>query len=406
MCQCLTQLSSSQPLRVSIYDDWSRRLDPKDKQLHLHFSVFATRVDVVGLVTTVAIFLDLAHRMRTLLRAQYDGATRESGTFRATNAAKRDLLQVATALLPQTEGQENERRRDADLQWAVIQHMSVRLQNLTIGVLQDRFDNAERWGKIILEDVEATLERRVAGQSDPRTSTVHLALGLLDITRQIGKPTLEQLNALEWNRSSFPAKSRDSGGNSVITVPAMQVTMQVREQTRYDGTPTLEYDLWQELGETNRGQVRISTFVPLYEWARDIYARASRSTSDALERYGYTSAIGENAAPTRKDLGFKLAETDAKVTYEALKPFVHNHKLWKPGQVLLDLPQLEQVGRLTPGQTFAQVVLDTDLRQSIGVWVHDFATTPISELLGVLLTVYTKQLRLDKETTATEDVSE
>jgi hypothetical protein len=333
------------------------------------------------------------------MQAQYDGATRESRTFRTTNAAKRDLLEVATALLPQSEGQENEHQRNDHLQWAVIQHMSVRLQNLTIGVLQDRFDNAERWGKITLKGVEATLERRVAGQWDPRTSTVHLALALLDITRQMGKPTLEHVNALEWNRSGFPAKNRNSGVNSVITVPAMQVTMQVREQTRDDGTPILEYDLWQELGQTNRGQVRISTFVPLYEWARDMYAKASRSTSDALERYGYMSAIGEHPAPTRKDLGFKLAETDAKVTYEALKPFIHNRKLWKPGQVLLDLPQLEQVGRLTPGQTFAQVVLDTDLRQSIGVWVHDFATTPISELLGVLLTVYTKQLRLDKETT-------
>lgn len=390
---------------MSIYDDWSRRLDPTDKQLHLHFSVFATRVDVVCLVTTVAIFLDLAHRLRTLLQAQYDGATRESGTFRATSAAKRDLLEVATALLPQTEGQESGRQRNADLQWAVIQHMSVRLQNLTISVLQDRFDNAQRWGKITLEGVEATLERRVAGQSDPTTSTIHLALGLLDITRQMKKPTFAQLNALEWNRSSFPTKHRDSGVNSVITVPAMQVTMQVREQTRDDGTPILEYDLWQELGETNRGLVRISTFVPLYEWARDMYAKASRSTSDALERFGYTSAIGELQATTRKDLGFKLAETDAKVTYEALKPFVHNRKLWKPGQVLLDLPQLEQVGRLTPGQTFAQVVLDTDLRQSIGVWVHDFATTPISELLGVLLTVYTKQLRLDKETSEAVDAS-
>lgn len=391
---------------MSIYDDWSRRLDPTDKQLHLHFSVFATRVDVVGLVTTVAIFLDLAHRLRTLLQAQYDGAARESGTFRATSAAKRDLLEVATALLPQTEGHENGRQRNADLQWAVIQHMSVRLQNLTIGVLQDQFDNAQRWGKITLEGVEATLERRVAGQSDTTTSTVHLALGLLDITRQMRKPTLEQLNALEWNRSGFPTKDRDSGVNSVITVPAMQVTMQVREQTRDDGTPILEYDLWQELGETNRGLVRISTFVPLYEWARDMYAKASRSTSDALERFGYASAIGELPATTRKDLGFKLAETGAKVTYEALKPFVHNRKLWKPGQVLLDLPQLEQVGRLTPGQTFAQVVLDTDLRQSIGVWVHDFATTPISELLGVLLTVYTKQLRLDNETTDTVEAPE
>jgi hypothetical protein len=371
-------------------DDWRHCRNPQeDQNLLLHFTLLATSVNLVAVTTAPAVFVDLAQRIQSLLRAQYEGAANESEAYRLSVAPKRKLTGVSTHTVSA-----GEQDRIFSLGWATIQNMDVKLSRLRIGIARETLYDSQPWGRLEATDFEARLTRHVRGGQAERRSEMFLGLGSLQLHRLASQASEANVTAVQWLERTHHLEKKE-----VMTVPSIRFDMKTREFMD-NGIPVLAFDL-QNDQDTQSGNrlFSIGTDLVLFDWVRDMYHLTVQHVLDMRSRHNtrspQTTQRGE--VPTEELLQSFSLEPTAKQTTTTTKsgPFMRGGRQWRPESVKLRSPVIQQLGNFSPGVGFYNLVVRGNLDRAVAVSVHELVTIPVSELNSILLSLYTKQLQID-----------
>lgn len=359
---------SSQPLRISILDDWSKFKEEQSTEriLQLQFSLLATGVNVVAVTSAPAVFVRLIQNVQTLLQAQYDGAARESASYRRGLVPRKQLADVATSMVSKTDQDPS-----VPQSWMAVQEMKVGLGLLRVGIAREGLQDSMPWGYLEAKTVEARLVRKVGGVEAVKTSNMLLGLGSIQITRLVS-PTSEAVSSATVWLDRTRSEQRE-----VLRVPTMQIEMTTREFLE-NALPVLAFDLHNEQGGSKE-ELSIGTDLNLFDWVREMYhlivlrIEEVRIRKEPAERSDSSNTEDEDLTQS-----FSLEPAARSVAPSTRpQPFEKNGKQWRPEAVSLIPPIIRQLGRVSPGLEFYKLVTKIDLVQAVAVWVHELVTVPV-----------------------------
>lgn len=417
--------SRSDPLEATVHDAWGQDSidEPNDSQVRLSFSVLGGNLRTAARVMTASELIRLGGRVSALIQEQKDGAARESKVFAATRVPKpqNPLSQVASAMIQSARSKLKETEQ---LDILVIQHINLEIDQLRLGIFNE---TDTRMTQFEADGVHGELVRHIRwGETSPERD---LRLALLSFEVRNGDVPHQD----KWLEFLSGAK--------VFTMPEMVITMASKEfsdQNRLDYRFKSTFP--REPSAPRLGGQR-TLYIALdfhkYEQLMAMQSAFKDAIEKALSEIGQTSAKRPRApsvvsvTKTRdlpaiaelqegkttlgeimEDLDNQVKENedamegvvgDAVETDVSTAPDLSTIKVGMRGLTYhclsrtIETPKLHQLGAASPDlETFKQWT-NISIKDSLPVWIHEYATVPIEQLMKVLLEVYIKQLKREKE---------
>jgi hypothetical protein len=418
---------SSDPLEASVRDEWASIL-PSERSVNLDFSVTGGNLRAGARVMTASDLILLGGRVRSLLQAQREGAARESKVFAATRIPKpqNPLSQVASAMLQSARSKLKESEHPDIL---VVQHMYLDVSQIRLGIFNEM---DTRMTQFEADGVKGELIRHVQFEQTSPQRELMLAL-----------------QSFEVRNGDVPGQDKwldFMTGAKVFTMPEMVIEMRSTEHTDVN---RIEYDFKSTFPRPKARAGQRTLYIALdfhkYEQLMAMQSAFKEAIERALEEIGKTphrprsgrhtislthtsevpailEEIGRGTSATEvlptKAKETKEAETNARLseikerradTSEGIDtdvsraPDVSALKVGIRGLTYhcrsrsIETPKLHQLGAASPDlETFKQWT-NISIRDSLPVWVHEYATVPIEQIMRTLLEVYIKQLKQQKE---------
>lgn len=445
---CLTCLTffSAEPLEVEICDDWSitPEIEQKQRPLLLTFTVNSPEIVVVATISTIPKLLLYVNKFQANLEAQREGASRESQTFRVSRTPKPDnpLSAVAEAMLQSARSRFKE---DSGLSYVIRQRMSLRLDLLRLFVFPRSMADMES-AQFIARNVRAELNRVVLSHTK---RDIHLAFSSMVISRftQVGHrvPNSPEFSGgKEW----LDVLLEGSSEADIVGLPSMRIHMESDEVVE-DERKILLYDFNSKFGRDLGGEdfgedIYITLNVGLYSWltflrkslTREMdqvkaISNATASTiprrkgvelpslivdsspksastpkpfpmsplSPVMHRFGYPSREPASASfPPPQAWTTSPSIGDEGDTPTSLTPKAPKNEqitiIFRPRMRAIERLTMRQLGEATPDvmHPFFMKKAGFSLEDSLPQYVHEYATTPLEEIMEVLQKLYSKQL--------------
>ncbi|KAI0035556.1 hypothetical protein K488DRAFT_82999 [Vararia minispora EC-137] len=301
----------AQPLRVHVTDDWSQ-MSPSipllERLLRLSFNVSGQDVVLVATVTTIPKLFQYAKKFQANLKAQREGATRESKAFRLANAPKPEnpLSAVANAMLQSA--RTKLRETEDSLSHVIEQQMDFSLGSLRLVVFPRSMTDFEM-AYFAAREVGAQLVR-VEAADRPARRRLHLSFASMSTSRvgQLNHTAATAggtSNVAQW----FAALRKGASDATIFDLPAMDMSMASEERVRR----VLEYDFHSKFirgaGGGGKGKDQEDIFITLnmslYSWLQVLRKNLSREMEQvrAAEWRSTASSIlpsAGNLGTTRK----------------------------------------------------------------------------------------------------------
>jgi hypothetical protein len=419
--------------------------------LRLSFIVTGTDVVAVTTVGTIPKLMSYAQKFTVNLNAQREGASRESKAFRSTRTPKPDnpLSAVANAMLHNARSKFKE--ADAELSRAIRQTMSLRLNNLRFAVFPRTMSDGEL-AQFVCYDVRARLDRLLPFGRLPAKRDLHLSFMSMTISK------FSQLHH-ELTGVASPSDTRawlnllikDCPEAIIVGLPSMRMSM-ISEETvdMPASSKMLVYDFnstfVRNRGSENPEDIYITLNMGLYSWLTALRKNLSREmtqmqatgawrsgavvvvpspigppsrksvdkhSSDgfkrdllhmfptpptpippALERARSAPVVAK--LPSSPMLGPEPASTGAAEVTPLREgaPSIH----YQPRSRHIERLTMRQLGEATPDvmHPFFMKKAGFNLEDSLPIYVHEYATLPLEQIMEGLLKVYSKQLKSEK----------
>ncbi|KAG7098617.1 hypothetical protein E1B28_000539 [Marasmius oreades] len=411
----------AEPLHIEILDDWSMTMPQLQEANHpLHLSVTVTSPEVFAAATVNAIpkLMTYVNRFKANLEAQRAGASRESKTFRISQSPKPDnpLSAVAEAMIHSARTRLKE--ADDNLSYVIQQDMNLRLDLLQLIVFPRHMRDSEV-AQFVGRDVSGHLSRLVELTSIATMRDIHLSFTSMKISRvtQLGNATVHSGDDFFDGKQWLSVLLKDSVSADIIGLPSIKMHMK-SEETQQDGRRQLKYDFDSQFirgqGVQQDENIYITLNVSLYSWLtvlRKTLTREMEQVKTTADWRVLPSVIPIRLDPTNI-LNPPKASTlpppnVSDVPTASTSPKPEQNEPSSGGDILLYLPGSRNIERLTMRQLgdatpdvmhpFFMKKAGFSLEDSLPQYVHEYATTPLQEILEVLLKLYSKQLLLPNE---------
>lgn len=419
----------AEPMEVEIFDDWSMVSSMRDadrRPLNLSFIVRSPEIVAIVTVATIPKLMAYGNKFSANLDAQREGASRESKAFRIARTPKPDhpLSAVAEAMLVSARARYKE--AETTLVYVIKQSMSLRLDYLRLVVFPRTLFDAEV-AQFVARDVRAQLVRLVESEQTHAERNIRLAFSSMTISKytQLGRGAPADGPSAD-GRGWLDALSAHSTEATIVGLPSMRMRMVSTERTR-----ELAYDFHSRFvrreGQRDLEDIYITLNVGLYSWltllrknlAREMdQVRAAEDWRTALAaRRPDSHAIGETSRSATAPLqqGKQTGNTMAKAASHdqgAAFPLVREPStqppspnpsseggkrrelVYKPATRHIERLTMRQLGEATPDvmHPFFMKKAGFSLEDSLPQYVHEYATTPLEEIMEVLLKLYSRQL--------------
>lgn len=404
---------------------------PSNQHVKLHFSVNGGKIRAGARVMTASELILLGGRVRSLIIAQREGAARESKVFAATQSPKpqNPLSQVASAMLQSARSKLKESEHFDVL---IIQHMTLDLAQIRLGVFNE---TDTRMTQFEADGVHSELTRHVHSEQAAPVRDLHLALRSFEVRNgdvpaqdkwldfmsgakvftmpemaiEMQSTELSDENRINYNfKSTFPRpKSRAGQRTLYIALDFHKYEQLVAMQTAFK--EAIEKALVEIGQQPQRPMARRATLsltrtsdlpIVLEEPGQSVSAaEAIQAKVQELEKKAENVREQQEAA-----LNAELrSSVDGIQTDVSAAPDLSTMKVGMRGLTYhcvsrtIETPKLHQLGAASPDlETFKQWT-NISIRDSLPVWVHEYATVPIEQIMRTLLEVYIKQLKRQQE---------
>ncbi|KAG6903050.1 hypothetical protein C0995_007483 [Termitomyces sp. Mi166 len=445
----------AEPLEIKIFDDWSvtaLELEAETRPLQLSFTVKSPDIVVVATVGTIPKLLAYVNKFQANLDAQRIGASRESKAFRITRTPKPDnpLSAVAEAMLVSARSRFKE--AENGLIYVIMQHMSLELDFLRLVVFPRTMDDLEI-AQFVARDVKARLNRSVESAPSIGKRDVLLSFSSMIISKftGLGHPQTSELSdGREWLVSLLHGASEAI----IVGLPSMTMHM-VSEEKIEDMTTTLVYDFHSRFvrqGDSREyNDIYITLNVALYSWLTVLRKNLTREMEQVkastdwrtllntastqvgghkkkiLEPLSSPRSLTEPSPSNRPFLPFSpttalkssmgdpimgllspasstmstprsvspgLQDFPSIQSQVATNPTKQAGIVYRPRSRHIERLTMRQLGEATPDvmHPFFMKKAGFNLEDSLPQYVNEYATTPLEEIMEVLLKLYSRQL--------------
>ncbi|KAF9268932.1 hypothetical protein L218DRAFT_892586 [Marasmius fiardii PR-910] len=410
----------AEPLQIEILDDWSMTThlaQEIDHPLRLSVTVSSPEVFAAATVSAIPKLMTYMNRFKANLEAQRAGASRESKTFRISQSPKPDnpLSAVAEAMIHSA----RTRLKEADhtLSYIIQQDMNLRLDLLRLIVFPRNMRDSEV-AQFVGRDVRGRLSRLVESKSMAAKRDIHLSFTFMKISRvtQLGNAMTQSGDQFFDGKQWLEALLKDSSPADIVGLPSIKMHMK-SEERQQDGKRQLKYDFDSQF---IRGQgvqvdedIYITLNVSLYSWLTTLRKTLTREMEQVKAtaewrvlpsappvRLDPTSSLNPPKASTLPPPNVSnMSPASAPVNIEQNEPVSGDILLYLPGTRSIERLTMRQLGDATPDvmHPFFMKKAGFSLEDSLPQYVHEYATTPLEEILEVLLKLYSKQLLVPNE---------
>lgn len=445
--QLAVRVNSAEPLEIKIFDDWSMPVaqpNAETKPLRLSFTVKSPDIVAVATVGTIPKLLAYVNKFKANLDAQRRGASRESKAFRVTRTPKPDnpLSAVAEAILVSARSRFKE--AENDLIYVIMQHMSLELESLRLVVFPRTMGDLEIV-HFLGRDVKAQLNRLVESAPVVGKRDLLLSFSSMNISKftGLGHPqTYELSDGRKWLASLLHGASEAT----IVGLPSMTMHM-VSEEKVEDTVTTLVYDFHSRFVRQGNSReyhdIYITLNVALYSWLTVLRKNLTRemeqvkASTDWRVLLNTTSAqvggvkkkgleplsLRSTTEPSPLKRPFSPATTALRgdstellsaasstlstprssspglqsfplMQSRAAKPAKQAGIVYKPRSRHIERLTMRQLGEATPDvmHPFFMKKAGFNLEDSLPQYVNEYATTPLEEIMEVLLKLYSRQL--------------
>ncbi|KAG6832605.1 hypothetical protein H0H92_014441 [Tricholoma furcatifolium] len=447
----------AEPLEVKIFDDWSstaQRTRSETKPLQLSFTVRSPDIVAVATVATIPKLLAYINKFRANLDAQRLGASRESKAFRITRTPKPDnpLSAVAEAML--TSARSRFKEAENELNYVIMQHMSLELDFLRLVVFPRTMDDLEI-AQFIGRDVKARLNRLVESEPAAGKRDLLLSFSSMIISKftGLGHP---QTSALSDGREWLASLLRGASEATIVGLPSMTMHMISEEQVEGSVT-TLVYDFHSEFvrqeDEREYQDIYITLNVALYSWLTVLRKNLTREMEQVKASTDWRALLntsstqgGQKKKPPPEPLNIVVTSPQSSTmpspaqrpfspfspttalkssmggpagllsptsstlsTPRGLSPGLQDFPsiqsqaamLKKPSEIVyqprtrhIERLTMRQLGEATPDvmHPFFMKKAGFNLEDALPQYVNEYATRPLEEIMEALLKIYSRQL--------------
>ncbi|KAG9100753.1 hypothetical protein FS749_013050 [Ceratobasidium sp. UAMH 11750] len=412
------------PLHVTVFDDWSKvtpEIPIREREVLLQFNIQAGDILAYASTATIPKMITVGGKLSALIKAQKQGAARESNAFRASQMPKPDtaLSEVAAAMLQSARSRFKETET---FQFAIIQRLTLSIRTLRLAVppvTQQRSELA----LFSARQVNGELHRTIRPH-EPPCRDLQLRLGAFSIRGVAQHSTPNMQMTVREILAGFPH------GTRLFLFPDTRISMQTTQKDH-----KISYSFAINLADRLAGEkgIYVALSFASWNWLLGIKRRFETDLEAALAE---AAASGKDTPPARRrktidtDPGLSSAEeegtrsvyhspmmtprsqtptgstpasprgatmpihTSASANIISIEPIRGSRGLEyeeSTSQVSIDAPTLEVLGRATPD--ISNTPTFKGLKKALPTWVHEYTTLPIEEIMNVLLEVYSKQLR-------------
>lgn len=369
---------------------------------------------------TASELIRLGGRVSALMQAQKEGAARESKVFAATRSPKpqNPLSQVASAMVRSARSKLKEVE---NLNILVVQHMNLEIGQIRLGIFNE---TDTRMTQFEADGVHGELIRHVHSEATSPHRDLRLSLLSFEVRNGDVPPQDKWLDFLS--------------GAKVFTMPEMVITM---KSTEYTDVNRIDYDFRSTFPRETKARAGQRTlYIALdfhkYEQLMAMQSAFKEAIEKALIEIGQTPqrpqvkntlsvlktsdlpgivedphkddvSVIRNNVKVEESSGGGGVETDVSTA-----PDLSTIKVGMRGLTYhcltrtIETPKLHQLGAASPDlETFKQWT-NISIRDSLPVWIHEYATVPIEQLMKGLLEVYIKQLKREQQQTGVEGVED
>ncbi|KAF8325178.1 uncharacterized protein EI90DRAFT_3157032 [Cantharellus anzutake] len=378
------------PIEAKVFDEWPRDTsvgDLAEPHVRLNFAVVGGDIGAAARIMLVSELILVGGKVSSLLQSQKEGAARESKAFRATRVPEpqNPLSRVAGAMIKSARSKFKEAGRTKLM---IVQEMHLHLARLRVAIFNQSDTKMTQFEAV---EIQGDLLRNVQSLDQPPFRDLNLALHSFEV-RGGDMPATEK-----W--LDFYA------GAKVFTMPEMNISMQ---STEFEADKRLDYEFrstFPQIRAAYGNAVRSSTgdresSGGNWESRQDAKYDPSRLAElpNATEPHMPMGALSsENPNPSDslpKEDGTTLPpiRTTSSAVPDASKVGIGGLRYHCISRII-ETPKLHQLGAASPDlETFKQWT-NISIRDSLPVWVHEYATVPIEQLMKALLELYLNQLK-------------
>lgn len=413
-----------------------------------------TSPEIVAAVTigTIPKLMSYANKFEANLEAQRDNASRESAAFRGSRSLKPDnpLSTFAEALLQTSKAKFKE--ADSKLSFVIRQSMSLRLDHMRFVVFPRSMEDTEM-AQFEARDVQAHLNSLLATNQTPMQRDLRLSFSSMVISKYTRYQPLSMAPvAIEGFREWLQTFTEAASEATIVGLPSMKMHM-TSEMVLRDNSRDLFYDFHSSFvrqGMKEIDDIYITLNVALYSWLTLLRKNMSREMDQvratAEWRTSLNSGVGSPiildkrrkaldpsdmptksttlptttnpiTAPTSPVLGSTSARSvaaypltppqgglspsippiqpDASVTNTSQRRDIK----YEPRNRSIERLTMRQLGDATPDvmHPFFMKKAGFNLEDSLPQYVDEYATRPLEEIMEVLLKLYSRQLKVDRQ---------
>ncbi|KZS98640.1 hypothetical protein SISNIDRAFT_422603, partial [Sistotremastrum niveocremeum HHB9708] len=421
----------AEPVKVSVYDDLAKVLsssDISDRELELDFNVSGGKIIAMATVSAIPRLLTLTHKMRDLIAEQREGAAKESMAFRITQLPKpkNPLTAVASAMIKSARSRFSELDNIAG--YTMFQRLRFDLAGLRL-VIFNRSPSDHEAALFTGTDIHADLLHITSSDEKPSRNNLRLALSAMRITKAIhlnhSVAQAADSTAGKW----LSAVLKGSTESIIFHLPSLEVNMASEELQAKDGEkPTLLYDFQSKFLRRSEAYIPgfqpgndadISLDISLYLWLAEFRSRLAAEIA-AARPPSFVSNVPRQKMSAEDDTQEKPSSGAAPMSNRTLTTGfmagTSQASLQLPGLNLdkservsrfsssnimnyearsrdIMRPTIQQLGEATPDilHPFFSKRAGFSIEAQLPVYIHEYATMPLQELVSGLLKVYSRQ---------------
>jgi hypothetical protein len=412
-----------------------------------------TSPEIIAVVTvgTIPKLMSYGNKFTANLDAQRQGASRESKAFRVTRTPKPDnpLSAVAEAMLHSARSRFKE--MESGLSYVITQHMSLHLDALRLVVFPRTMDDLEI-AQFVACEVRARLDRLVQSEAMPGKRDLNLSFSSMTISKYSGlghPPSVDLMDVREWLTSLL----KNAPEAIIVGLPSMTMHM-ISEEIVEELATNLVYDFHSVFvrreGMRHFEDIYITLNVALYSWLTLLRKNLTRemdqvkATTDwraLLNPTPSSGAVGKKKIPSALNLlDIQKSPTMPDPANRQFSPFSPTTALksssvsdvtsplsapppsprerttpgpqpfpsigavtnqprrlgivYQPRSRHIERLTMRQLGEATPDvmHPFFMKKAGFNLEDSLPQYVNEYATTPLEEVMEILLKLYSRQL--------------
>ncbi|KAG8901896.1 hypothetical protein FRB99_005016 [Tulasnella sp. 403] len=378
------------PIEAKVWDDWTN-LPNEDHGLRLDFSLSGGKIQVIGTMQAASYLISTAAKVKAVLRAQQEGAARESRAFRTTLHPKpaNPLSDVAAAMLTSARSRFQEAE---EYDFTIIQQMRCTIAHIRLELV-----DGGRTYDMHANTIVAVLERFVRTQDDAPQRDLQLVLGSFTVRSFPALPGLD-LNAIPANPTN------------IFLFP--QVNLHMKSTLHLD-TQLLDYEFESafplQLGKNVGNEIYFILdaveYFQLHGRWKDLKSRVTEALTDPIfqekdndwwnqpirsNSLGESILSREGGSGSGSGSGLALSQIPEPAAGSSARPSTLTYHSIR---TQIETPRFRQLHQ-------SQITNDTflsltgiNVKENLPCWVHEYATVPIESIMKLLLRIYAQRLR-------------